>query len=255
VQDRVRRSHEQWWHFTKEPRYFSAVDEVREEHRGVHGGGGGKQSVAALAVGMPAHRQLRTTAGHPLGALPGSVWTVPTEPLRVPEHLGVDHFAAFPSEFPRRIISGWSPRGVCVECGEGRRPVATVERIGGRIRGETDVNALGAGVKAHGINAVGAHSQYSTVATITGYACACPEPTAPTTPSVVLDPFSGTGTTAHVAYSLGRQGIGVDLSADYCRIARDPDVRGQRVAKVRGIKREKRVEVEGQADLFGEGVA
>jgi hypothetical protein len=30
VTDRVRRSHEQWFHFTKEPRYFSAVDEVRE---------------------------------------------------------------------------------------------------------------------------------------------------------------------------------------------------------------------------------
>ncbi len=32
VTDRVRRSHEQWFHFTKEPRYFSAVDEVREEY-------------------------------------------------------------------------------------------------------------------------------------------------------------------------------------------------------------------------------
>jgi DNA modification methylase len=32
VTDRVRRSHEQWFHFTKEPRYFSAVDEVREAH-------------------------------------------------------------------------------------------------------------------------------------------------------------------------------------------------------------------------------
>ncbi|MBP9836141.1 MAG: hypothetical protein KBC93_17810, partial [Candidatus Microthrix sp.] len=32
VTDRVRRSHEDWFHFTKEPRYFSAVDEVREPH-------------------------------------------------------------------------------------------------------------------------------------------------------------------------------------------------------------------------------
>ncbi|HEX7277886.1 MAG TPA: DNA methyltransferase [Acidimicrobiales bacterium] len=42
----------------------------------------------------------------------------------------------------------------------------------------------------------------------------------PTRPAVVLDPFSGTGTTAMVARSLGRIGIGVDLSADYCRLAR-----------------------------------
>ena len=32
VTDRVRRSHEQWFHFTLAPRYFSAVDEIREEH-------------------------------------------------------------------------------------------------------------------------------------------------------------------------------------------------------------------------------
>jgi hypothetical protein len=30
VTDRVRRSHEQWFHFTLQPRYFSAVDEIRE---------------------------------------------------------------------------------------------------------------------------------------------------------------------------------------------------------------------------------
>src|SRR5690606_32804541 len=31
VTDRVRRSHEQWFHFTLNPRYYSAVDEVREK--------------------------------------------------------------------------------------------------------------------------------------------------------------------------------------------------------------------------------
>jgi hypothetical protein len=66
---------------------------------------------------------------------------------------------------------------------------------------------------------------------ITGYACACPEPTAATRPAVVLDPFGGTGTTALVASVLGRHGISVDRSADYCRLAQwrttDP---GQRAA-------------------------
>jgi 23S rRNA G2445 N2-methylase RlmL len=56
-------------------------------------------------------------------------------------------------------------------------------------------------------------------ATITGYACACPTPDAPTRPAIVLDPFCGTGTTVGVARALGRVGIGVDLSADYCRLA------------------------------------
>ena len=85
---------------------------------------------------------------NPLGKLPCSVWTIATEPLKVDPALGIDHFAAFPSEWPRRIILGWSP----------------------------------------------------------------PD-------GVVLDPFSGTGTTAGVAKALGRTGIGVDMSADYCRLA------------------------------------
>lgn len=116
VKDRVRRSHETWFHFTLEPRYFSGVDDVRD-----------------------------TT---PTGRIPGSVWNVATEPLRVPDELGINHFAAFPTEWPRRIIRGWSPEG-----------------------------------------------------------------------GVVLDPFSGTGTTALVASVLGRHGIGVDMSEDYCRLA------------------------------------
>jgi hypothetical protein len=56
--------------------------------------------------------------------------------------------------------------------------------------------------------------------TITGEACACPTPTAPTRPGTILDPMCGTGTTVGVAHKLGRDAIGVDLSADYCRLAR-----------------------------------
>ena len=41
----------------------------------------------------------------------------------------------------------------------------------------------------------------------------------PTTPAVILDPFGGTGTTALVAKALGRHGISLDMSADYCRLA------------------------------------
>ena len=42
----------------------------------------------------------------------------------------------------------------------------------------------------------------------------------PTRPAVVVDPFGGTGTAALVADVLGRTGITVDRSADYCRLAR-----------------------------------
>jgi DNA modification methylase len=158
VTDRVRRSHEQWFHLVREPRYFSAVDEIREPHSDhtlrYYGPGTEAQPRPTQQAqkhdgkdGAPRIQNRLTTVGA-LGKLPGSVWTIATEPLSVPEHLGIDHFAAFPTEWPRRIILGWSP-------------------VGG----------------------------------------------------VVLDPFGGTGTTALVAKALGRIGISVDYSADYCRLA------------------------------------
>lgn len=137
VEDRVRRSHENWFHFTKQKTYYANIDTIREEHKTVENAKKGK--------------------------LPGSVWSVATEPLRVPDDLGVDHYAAFPTEFPRRIIHGWCP----------------------------------------------------------------PD-------GIVLDPFGGSGTTAHVAATLGRRGISLDMSADYGRIAQDPRVFGKRQRMVQG---------------------
>jgi site-specific DNA-methyltransferase (cytosine-N4-specific) len=68
----------------------------------------------------------------------------------------------------------------------------------------------------------------------------------------VLDPFGGTGTTALVAAMLGRRGISIDLSADYCRLAQwratDPKERA-RAAGTDASKVERPAPE--QADLFG----
>jgi len=219
VTDRVRRSHEQFFHLTKEGRYYSNVDEVREEAKYPDDGRhlrGGRRSINPDGSDGGGN----TSTCNPLGKLPGSVWTVPTQPLIVPDWLDVDHFAAFPTEWPRRLILGWTPPGICVECGEGRRAVVDKVRVGGRVRTDPDSSAVGAGVEASGHMAPGALSKFRTEATLTGHACACDRPTAPTTPAVVLDPFGGTGTTAMVARALGRYGVSCDLSADYQRLAR-----------------------------------
>ena len=178
VTDRVRRSHEDWVHFTKLPRYYSAVDEIREPHRSEPG----REGVGALG-GQKSLRPVGPNSGayNPLGALPGSVWVIPTEPLQVPDHLGIDHFAAFPTEFPRRIITGWSPRGVCTACGF----------------------LLGSTYDPDVRDALSCPN------------CGCDS----FRPAVIADPFGGTGTTALVADVLGRDAITVDLSADYCRLA------------------------------------
>lgn len=185
VTDRVCRSHEDWVHLVKQARYYADLDEIREPSNprnlrpsDLSGSVSGKdRDRRANGHGVVGHVG-KPLAFNPAGKVPGSVWTIPTEPLAVPKELGVDHFAAFPSEWPRRIILGWSPPG-----------------------------------------------------------------------GTVLDPFGGTGTAALVAEALGRRGISVDRSADYCRLAAwrtsDP---GQR-AKARGLPKPAPVP-DGQGDLF-----
>lgn len=263
VTDRVRRSHEQWFHFTKEPRYFSAVDEIREAHEATKQGRsteGWRPGPSGQNRGTEVGRThedgdpLRYFALSPLGKLPGSVWTVATEPLQVPDHLGIDHFAAFPTEWPRRIIQGWSPSGICTECGEGRRPVSEVAEM--RPRESLQMQQRHRTASSGGVGKVGLGIPAAErERTITGEACACPEPTAPTRPAVVLDPFGGTGTTALVAKALGRHGISNDMSADYCRLA------GWRTTDPKQLAKAARrpfvppaEQTEGQLDLL-EGIA
>ncbi len=255
VTDRVRRSHEQVFHFTQQQHYYSAVDEIREAYQ--------PASVARSAYGYIAGHEggtngksngpLRSTrepgVSNPLGKLPGSVWTIPTAPLQVPAHLGVDHFAAYPPELVRRIVLGWSPREVCQRCGEGRRLVTTAdyEHVNHTSHAKSRAGeALHASHRTQHNSAVMRKS-----VTITGYSCACRDTAAPTRPGVVLDPFGGTGTTALVASCRGRVGISVDLSYDYSRLARwrtcDP---GER-ARVLQVEKPP-AQVDGQLGMFEE---
>jgi DNA modification methylase len=307
VTDRRRGSHEFWFHLVKHPRYYAATDELREPydpatHAAGPDGALWRDGPTAPTWGRHGSQSLPSGVSrpppHPLGKLPGSVWSVPSEPLDVPDyfvqgphgptmldaaplwryceqlrhhgHTGpvlvreIDHYAAFPSEWPRRLILGWSPPGVCTACGHGRRPVTAVTGIEdrrGRAQGRRGDSLAG----AHGPDGR-AGQRYRARVAIGGYACACtphtdhpgsgqrdhartrrgsgkpgwhhddgqPTPRVgpwreyhldgwrppPTRPAVVLDPFCGTGTTVMVARALGRHAIGVDLSADYCQLAR-----------------------------------
>ncbi|MEV4672690.1 site-specific DNA-methyltransferase [Actinomadura sp. NPDC049382] len=249
VTDRVRRSHEDWVHLTKEPYYFSAVDEIRKPHAAP------RRRAGRSAFNARNVNHVRTGTGdyhgqHPLGALPGSVWEVATQPLRVPEHLDTEHFAAFPPALIQSIVLGWSPSGICAACGEGRRPVVDKP---GLLGGDNNPDSRN-GSRRRSTMDGGRDEWAARIAKpdrIVGYACACPESTAPTCPAVVLDPFGGTGTTALVADVYGRHGISVDLSHDYGRLARwrttDP---GER-ARALGVPKPPPVP-DGQDSLFEE---
>jgi len=121
--DRVRRTHEEWVHLVKHPRHYAAIDEVREPYRpssldrdryGYSGTHFGARNGPDAVVDGGRNRYEGTAS--PLGSVPGSVWTIPSEPLRLPDHLSTQHHAAFGVEWPRRLILGWSPPGICLDC-------------------------------------------------------------------------------------------------------------------------------------------
>lgn len=70
-------------------------------------------------------------------------------------------------------------------------------------------------------------------------------------PAVVLDPFGGTGTTALVAKALGRHGVSVDRSADYCRLAEWRTTDPGQLAKAMRVAAPPK-QLDGQVSLFDE---
>lgn len=267
VTDRTRRSHEYLFHLTKRPTYYSAVDEIRIPHRPVSIARSGRNRNVGDEFSITSPNTLDPAqACNPLGALPGSVWEIASQPLNVPDHVaharccgghrregcedGLDHFAAFPFALVRPIIQGWSPREVCTVCGEGRRPVVDVRTTGhdnndhaGRIRSTVGLRGDD-------------YRQWRTdnPRSVTGYACACPDDTAPSTPGIVLDPFGGTSSAALVAAMHGRVGISCDLSMDYGRLAQwrsgDPKERARAAGLDPDAVAKVRTPLPGQANIF-----
>lgn len=116
VTDRVRRSHETWFHLVQQPQYYSTVDEIREPSNprnlrpSDRSGHVSEKDRSRRASGNGAVGHIgKPLAFNPSGKLPGSVWEVATQPLKVPADLGIDHYAAFPIEWPRRLIAAWCP--------------------------------------------------------------------------------------------------------------------------------------------------
>lgn len=228
VTRRVHGRHEHLFHLVKSPAFFAAGDEIREPHTGgTHArrndGELAPKAAAEIAAGIRNEGgRYGDTTFNPLGRMPGSfwlvdddpsegpVWELSAEPFKAPPGYG-DHFAAFPSEIPRRCILGWTTSGYCTACNEPRRPVTHAERIG-----HTD-SAIWPRDKKR--QSTGRRHDERTARAALGYACACPNTSAPTRPAVVLDPFVGTGTTVMTAEALGRTGIGLDLSTAFLRIA------------------------------------
>lgn len=137
VTDRVRNVHEDIVHLTKLPRYFADIDEIRTPASDYARKPGARRST-------PPGQRRRAMADtvNPLGAPPSSVWDIASQPLKVPDHLNDDHYAAFPPALVRPIVLGWSPAdGVVLDPFGGSGTTALVAAAFGRRGVTVDLSA------------------------------------------------------------------------------------------------------------------
>ena len=227
VKDRFSCTWEHVFFFTKAARYWFDLDAVREPYAREWGNGSeGGSLVRAFREGSDnnplergagyAHGGDKLPEPNPLGKNPGDCWTIPTCPF--PEA----HFAVYPPELIRKPIRAGCPPKVCVECG---KPWERVTEPGPSYQSMNAPNRPS--TKARLTETMGRYGKNS--ALVTGIVntrktigwqptCACEE--ADTEPGIVLDPFSGAGTTGLVCIEEDRNYIGIELSQEYCEMQR-----------------------------------
>ena len=156
------------------------------------------------------------------------VWTIPTQPF--PEA----HFATYPEKLVEPMIKAGCPEFICEKCGVAREKVYAIERIQTRPIPKTKrQDELGKCASDPG--------RHCTNRNHTGYTdCGC---NAEWKPGVVLDPFTGSGTTLQVAARLNRNYLGIELKPEYIEMAEKRVMQGESGIPVKEQKK-------GQGALF-----
>ncbi len=223
VTDRPTRSHEYIFLLTKSREYFydhvavkePVADATRKDMRI------GRDAVRdytnagkSFGVGTSASRRMATNCVGGEGGLRNqrSVWTINPKPYK-----GA-HFATMPTTLAELCIkAGSSEKGCCPTCGAPWARVAEHEQVPdrpGRVQGREGDTLH----EAHGKDGRAGNRRRVSSRTV-GWEPTCNCPEHEPVPCVILDPFSGSGTTGYVSNRLGRNYVGTDLNTEYLPLA------------------------------------
>lgn len=237
VQDRFSCKYEYVFLLTKQPQYFFDLNAVKVPHTyGSYDDEGNFEPAQQWFESGEGTRkmdqiesQLGELAGSPRrkgrglfnnhGKNPGDVWDMATGQYRG------SHFAVWPMELVERmILAGTSEKGRCPTCKSPWERILQTKKKGKIKRKGTDENLTG--------NRKGSNKQDYDRLKIKGAGvieaaetetlgwrptCECPEHEPDR--CVVLDTFSGSGTTGVVSLKHGRSYIGLDLNPEYLPLA------------------------------------
>ena len=188
VKDRCTKSHEYIFLLTKDFKYYYDNEAIMEETK----------------TGNSNQRKNKR-----------DVWTVPTKGYK-----GA-HFAVFPETLITPcILAGSSAKGCCSECGSPYKRdfniITKPERSTAKSRGNM-LNVIPGRDKLSRLNSKDMESIKKEFKEWVP-TCNCQ---ASIVPSVVLDIFSGSGTTVVTAIKNGRKGIGIELNKEYVELSID----------------------------------
>lgn len=212
VTDRPARAHEDVFLFSKRPTYFydsfatrqrAAASSLARQAQNVAAQRGSSRANG----GMKANGTMKACGGDT--ALLRSVWNISVARSKDA------HFAVMPAKLAARcVLAGSSERGVCPACGEPWRRLTSKTRVPTRPGADTKVT----GDSLHDGNRD--PQRHVTSVEHVGWEAGCKCDAGEPVPSVVLEPFLGSGTTVATAVELGRRAIGCDLNPEYANIAR-----------------------------------
>ncbi len=150
-----------------------------------------------------------------------TVWTIPAAPFK-----GA-HFATFPPDLVLPcMLAGTSEKGCCSICGSPWKRVLSPARYernndgGNKVPAKSGKDLITDQTRSSQFTKGGYISGLTKTQDTIGWepSCSC---NGEVIPCVVLDPFSGSGTTGQVAVKYERSFVGIELNPEYLELAMD----------------------------------